>query len=165
MLKLHIKVTQKKEKSKEMLKKIDNGLNDIADFIFERSQDMVPVDEGTLKKSGYVEREFLKKEIGYDTSSEYSMASYVAGFTSGVGTTFNYALAIEYGTRPHFPPVAPLAAWAIRVLGIDKKEAQQIGFLIARKIAAEGTEPQPYLRPAADEGKIKAPGIMKKAIQ
>lgn len=57
-----------------------------------------------------------------------------------VGTPLNYAVPVELGTRPHFPPVQPLADWAEFKLGVPREEAGTVGFLIARKIAREGTE-------------------------
>jgi hypothetical protein len=57
-----------------------------------------------------------------------------------VGTPLAYALPVELGTRPHFPPVQPLADWAVAKLGVPRDEAQAVGFRIARKIAKRGTE-------------------------
>lgn len=59
-----------------------------------------------------------------------------------------YMVWVELGTRPHFPPVRPLQRWAKRK-GFDNPDAA--GWAIARKIAEKGTEPQPFLRPSADE--------------
>jgi len=141
---IRVKRTENKAAKDMMWKKIDRGLDDLVDFIFARSQELVAVDEATLKKAGHVERAYLKKSIEYDAPH----ASY-----------------IEYGTRPHFPPIEPLAAWAVRVLQVPKAEAQQVGYLIARKIAAVGTEPQPFLRPAVDESKMKAAAIIRNAMR
>lgn len=57
-----------------------------------------------------------------------------------VGTALNYAVPVELGSRPHFPPVQPLADWAVAKLGVDPGEARSVGFLIARKISRKGTE-------------------------
>ena len=57
-----------------------------------------------------------------------------------VGTPSPYALAVELGTKPHFPPVQPLADWAQYKLGLSPAEARGVGFVIARKIAQRGTE-------------------------
>ncbi len=52
-----------------------------------------------------------------------------------------YAAAVEYGTRPHFPPIAALVPWVKRKFQVkDEAEAESIAFLIARKIAARGTQ-------------------------
>lgn len=49
-----------------------------------------------------------------------------------------YAAAVEYGTKPHFPPISAIEPWAERH-GIP-------AFLVARKIAREGTEPRHFWR-------------------
>jgi hypothetical protein len=58
---------------------------------------------------------------------------------------------IEYGTRPHFPPIQAIRKW------IDVKPVlprpmkgklptrDQLAFLIARKISRVGTRPKPFL--------------------
>jgi len=53
-----------------------------------------------------------------------------------------YAIYVEKGTRPHFPPVE-----AIRR---SMKVTEQHAWAIARSIARKGTKAYPYLMPAAD---------------
>jgi HK97 gp10 family phage protein len=60
-----------------------------------------------------------------------------------VGTNVKYAKPVEFGTRPHFPPVESLNPWARR----HGKNA----WGVALKIAAVGTKPQPFMNPAIDE--------------
>lgn len=57
-----------------------------------------------------------------------------------VGTSLLYAIPVELGTRPHFPPVQPLAEWAEAKLGVPRDESREVGFLIARKISRKGTK-------------------------
>jgi hypothetical protein len=57
-----------------------------------------------------------------------------------VGTPAKYAEPVEYGTKPHFPPIEPIQFWVEKKLGIEGKEAKGVAFLIARKISVEGTE-------------------------
>jgi HK97 gp10 family phage protein len=54
-----------------------------------------------------------------------------------------YAVFVELGTKPHFPPVKPLRKWSKKVLG-----DLELGFVVARAISKRGTRPQPYLGPA-----------------
>jgi len=58
-----------------------------------------------------------------------------------------HAVFMERGTRPHMPPVAPLAEWA-RAKGIaaTDSEAASVGYAVALKIAREGTEPRWFFR-------------------
>lgn len=66
----------------------------------------------------------------------------LGGFSADVFSDANYAMAVEKGSRPHFPPVTALEGWARRH-GMEDME-----FLIARAIAKKGTKPQPFLFPA-----------------
>ncbi len=59
-----------------------------------------------------------------------------------VGTPLNYAVPVELGTRPHFPPIEPLIDWVKVKLGVSEKEARGVAFLVARKIARSGTQGQ-----------------------
>lgn len=63
-----------------------------------------------------------------------------SGLIGVVGTSLNYAVPVEIGTRPHFPPLAPLQDWVVAKLGIEKKRAKSVAFLIARKISKQGTK-------------------------
>ena len=62
------------------------------------------------------------------------------GVIGVVGSPLNYAEPVELGTRPHFPPIAPLIDWVRVKLGVPEKEARGVAFLVARKIARSGTK-------------------------
>jgi hypothetical protein len=63
---------------------------------------------------------------------------HVEGF---VGSSLNYVQPVDLGTKPHFPPVEALIDWVRTKLGItNEKEARGVAFLVARKIAREGTK-------------------------
>ena len=58
-----------------------------------------------------------------------------------VGTALAYAVPVELGTKPHFPPVQPLKDWVRLKLDIqDEEEIEDVAWRIARKIAVRGTE-------------------------
>ena len=58
-----------------------------------------------------------------------------------VGTAMAYAVPVELGTRPHFPPIQPLRDWVRLKLGIsDEEEIEDVAWRVARKIAIRGTE-------------------------
>ncbi len=67
---------------------------------------------------------------------------------------------IEYGTRPHRPPVQPLIEWAARKLGADEVEAVRIGWAVAAKIEREGTRAHGYFAAAMKD----APGLVRRII-
>lgn len=65
---------------------------------------------------------------------------------------------IEYGTRPHFPPINTIKQW-IKVKPILPRPlpngklptTDQLAFLIGRKISKVGTKPQPFLQKTISE--------------
>jgi hypothetical protein len=58
-----------------------------------------------------------------------------------------YAGFAEDGTRPHWPPYAPIELWAIRVLGTS--DPKVVGG-IRRSIAMHGTKPQKFVQKTVD---------------
>jgi hypothetical protein len=138
-------------------KKLDKAAEEIADRIFQISQENVArqsVDTGQLLGSGDIEKTGVlgERRIIYRSP---------------------YAAAIEYGSDPHMPPVEPLKGWAHRKLGLpydagsslkwnpdntlsikrNKNKgptADDAAWAIAMTIKKEGTEPKPFLRPAVD---------------
>ncbi len=52
----------------------------------------------------------------------------------------DYASYVEWGTRPHFPPVDALKDWAAKFLGDPK-----LAFIVARAIAKRGTRPYNFM--------------------
>lgn len=60
----------------------------------------------------------------------------------------DYGIHVEYGTSPHYLSPSNLKGWSRRVLG-----KESIAFAVANKIAREGTEAQPFFRPALDQVK------------
>lgn len=82
----------------------------------------------------------------YDTGELYDKVRIKTarnGLSVVVGSTAKHAPYIEFGTRPHFPPLDKIRAWCIRK-GIDPGAA----YPIAKKIAKYGTPPRPWLYPA-----------------
>ena len=94
-------------------------------------------------------RALLESKGSKDTGKlQRNIRQEVRGLVGSVTAGSKHSIFIEEGTKPHFPPVAPLEAWAKRKLG-----KSGLGFVIARKIAREGTEAQPFMQPAADKSK------------
>ncbi len=87
--------------------------------------------------------------------------------TSIVGRVFDpvsYAIPVESGSRPHFPPVAPLQLWVRRKLGIsDEREVRSVAFLIARKISRVGTKPVLMFRRSFDAHRDRVVGFFAQA--
>ena len=71
-----------------------------------------------------------------------------------VGPTVKYGRYVEFGRKPgKMPPVSALEPW-VR-LKLKAKNPRAVAFLIARKIAAEGVEAQPYMFPGAKKAGAK----------
>ena len=84
----------------------------------------------------------------------------------GVASNSPYAVPVELGTRPHFPPVQPLADWVQAKLGErDPDAARSIAFCIARKIAAHGTKGQHIFQRALDDQQEQAARILDAAVE
>lgn len=60
--------------------------------------------------------------------------------TGGVGTPLAYAPPVEFGSRPHTPPIEPLKDWVRRKLGKPPEETEEIARKITWKIRAHGTK-------------------------
>lgn len=60
-----------------------------------------------------------------------------------VVANIHYAAYVEFGTRPHFPPVEALKEWAKKKLGDEN-----LAFPVARAIGSRGTPAQPFMGPA-----------------
>jgi len=52
-----------------------------------------------------------------------------------------YAVPVEVGQRPHWPPIAPMALWAIRRFSVsDQAQLHSIVYFVSRKIARSGVK-------------------------
>lgn len=142
-----VSVNIDKNASDDFLKRLNLGLTDVAEAVFSRSQELVAVDEGMLKKSGHVEHGDLEKSIVYEMP---------------------YAEDIEFGTDPHMPPFEQIWGWVHRKradLGVKPSDVDKVAKAVQKKISERGTEPQPYLRPAFDEIEPRAADIIRAQFQ
>ena len=119
---------------------VNDKMDEVVDFIFTNSQQKIVekgiVDEGSLLKSGNINRNFLDKEIVY---------------------TMPYADSIEFGRNPgSMPSVVAINGWVQRKLGIkDDIISRRIAWAIAQDIEKNGTQPRPYLQPAIEAARMK----------
>jgi hypothetical protein len=72
-----------------------------------------------------------------------------------VGSKVHYAPYVEFGTKPHSPPLAALQPWARRH-GFGPGTAG--AFLVARVIAARGTKARRYFRGALESAVSRIQG-------
>ncbi len=76
----------------------------------------------------------LRGSIG---ATEEGLADNVIGM---VGTSLAYAVPVELGTRPHFPPVAPILDWVKARLDVPENQQVSVAHAIVRKIGKVGTK-------------------------
>ena len=79
-----------------------------------------------------------------------------------VGTPAIYGESVEYGTRPHFPPLAPIRFWVEKKLGLSGKEAKSAAFCIARAISKRGTKGAHMFNKAFDMNESQVIGILER---
>lgn len=103
------------------------------------------LERATIEADQLIERE-VKERVprgahGLLAQSVFSEEQVTENGALGVvGTPMNYAIAVELGTRPHFPPIEPLIDWVKAKLGIqEEKAARGAAFAIAKKISVRGT--------------------------
>ena len=79
---------------------------------------------------------------------------------------------VENGRRPgKFPPPGVIESWIsvkpVSAHAVDGKtpSVKQLTFLISRKIANEGTDPQPFFKPAVDEVLSRYESLIDQAIE
>ncbi len=87
------------------------------------------------------------------SSDAFSVPAGVVGLVGSSQPTLGF---VELGTKAHMPPVEALVPWVRAVLGVDRKSERSVAFLVARKIARKGTEPQRPLEKAiaATDGQV-----------
>lgn len=110
--------------TKRKVEQIKMAVRDASRSVQEGAKKRVPVDLGNLKSS--IDIQYLN-----------------GGLTGIIGPKEEYGLYVEFGTKPHFPPISAITGWANR--------RNIPPFLVAKKIAEKGTPPQPFLMPAFDK--------------
>lgn len=107
-----------------------------------------PVNYGLLRASIMWPKGFEMSEGGSVLDSLRGIVG-ASDFTmAGAGvSTREYVAHVEWGTRPHWPPLAPLKLWAARKFGDEN-----IGRLVQFKIARKGTQGAHMFQRAWDEG-------------
>lgn len=70
-----------------------------------------------------------------------------------VGSNLMYAKPVEHGSKPHWPPLAPIELWVRRKLRVPAARSKSVAFLVARKISRRGTPAQPFLGPALEQSR------------
>ncbi len=83
-------------------------------------------------------------------------------FWGQVGTPAIYGESLEYGTKPHFPPIAPIRFWVEKRLGLMGREAQSAAFCIARAISRRGTKGAHMFEKGFEMNEARVIGILER---
>jgi len=76
-----------------------------------------------------------------------------------VYNTVKYAPYVEFGTRPHWPPVEALEEWCARHFG-----GKENAFILARVISKKGTKPKHFFRNAFYDNQDKIKQIIETEV-
>lgn len=103
-----------------------------------------------------VAQEEVVKRVPVDTGRLWdAITARVEGDGAGLSgvvevSSLVYSVPMELGSRPHWPPRAPIEAWARRKFNLSNPvEARRVGFLVARSISKKGTKGRFYFRDGA----------------
>lgn len=87
-----------------------------------------------------IKKSFDTKGLNDTKKARDSISYQVAGNTLIIEGLAR-ALFLEFGRKPgQMPPIGPIREWVERKLGVSSEESQGVAFVIARKIANEGTD-------------------------
>lgn len=77
-----------------------------------------------------------------------------------LGNPLEHGEPVEMGTKPHFPPIAPIQFWVEKKLHLEGKEAASVAFLIARAISRRGTKGAKMFETAFEDNEHRVRSIL-----
>jgi phage gpG-like protein len=96
-----------------------------------------------LTRSGFYVQGQAKERAPVDTGRlRNSIATKVEETRALIGTNLSYAPHVEFGSRPHWPPLSAMQPWARRH---GFPAGRRGAFLVARRIAQRGTKARLFL--------------------
>lgn len=125
------------------VRELSNALERTASIVEKKAKEYSPINYGNLRGSIH-------------TEGPTAAANNIQVI---VGTNTIYAPYMEYGTRPHFPPVRALQNWARHKLGDER-----LAFPVARAISRRGLQGRLYFRRARDESQAELDRNLKTAL-
>lgn len=132
-----------------LLKKLD-GNSLLAAPLREALTKAVILLESAAKRGAPVDTGRLRASITHEVDSR------PVPLFGKVGTDVFYAPYVEFGTRPHWPPVSALATWA-------RRHGFASAFIVARTIAARGTKARHMFRTALEDNRERIEQLLREA--
>jgi hypothetical protein len=77
-----------------------------------------------------------------------------------LGSPAEYGMALEMGTKPHFPPIGPIKFWVEKKLGLEGKAANAVAHAIVQKIGKRGTYATPSFQYGFDRNEAAVINIL-----
>lgn len=100
--------------------------------IFREEKKAVLLEAGLLLEKEIADR----TPVGVTGLLKKSIATQLYGDRVEIGTPLEYAEPVEYGSKPHTPPLEPLELWGVRKLG-----SAEAGRAVWYSISKKGTRP------------------------
>jgi len=147
-----VKTLEDLERDPLSVKEIKDWAEEVMDYMFAESQKNLTIDMpwGDAENSG-AEREWTKIS---DTG--FLLLSGERPKWDGNKITFSYtamhAEDVEYGSPPKYIDPDDLTKWVKRKLKVKQYAIKKVAKRVSDKIAREGIEPHPYIRPAVNSG-------------
>lgn len=107
-----------------VLDELELTMENVTLYLMREAQENTPTAAGTLR-SGW--------------TTQVDVIAQLDTVFGRVTNPLPYALPVELGTKPHFPPIAPLLNWVEQKLNLYGDEAEGAALGIQRKIGRYGT--------------------------
>ena len=146
---MNIKFTANLDAVKELRKKYPVKSRQVIESIVTEAISYMEreVIEGTPEGAG----PYHLKEMYFGKTVQFGQKT--TGILSNPAPHFE---SVEFGTEPHFPPIAALIPWVKRILKVSgEKEARSVAYAIALKIADVGTEGAHMAQEAFEDNEYK----------
>lgn len=112
----------------------------------------------------YIQRKGISVNADLVKSIKSLVHKEVNGFKLEFGSNVQHAIFVHEGTKPHWAPIAPLKAWALKKFEGTVDERIGIAYAVRQKIAKKGTKARPFLGVALRAHEQKIQGRINTAI-
>lgn len=128
------------------MKGSDTVIHNLAKFEKKLIQEMTYGSQAVQAKVVIDAREYVPTGVTGTLSQSIQAGDVVVtddNIVAFVVANADYASFVEFGTRPHFPPIEALRDWCAKFLGDES-----LAFVVARAISRRGTLAHPFMGPA-----------------
>lgn len=142
--------------NRDVERQLEQEFTEIAEEVARAMADrIVELVVDNINKKGIANEGTLARSVGFEKVAERTYKVFV---------DVDYGKFVEYGTDPHMPPWAPINRWVRMKLGVSGSKLKSVTAKVRNKIAEEGTDPQPFWRPAINQAK-KEKGLIRKKVE